>query len=76
MNREKFKEIREQAKERFKEYTTMENLFYISELLDLESQKYETEKNTTLSIQLGRYSLYIANLIDLVIKDLEKESDK
>lgn len=66
-----FKDLREQAKERFKNYTTMENLFYISELLDLESRKYELRKNKILSIQLGKYGLYIANLIDLVIKDLE-----
>ena len=73
MKKEDFKRIREQAKERFKNYTTMENLFYISELLELESDKLEYERKLDLSIKTRKASLDITYLIDLIVKDLESE---
>lgn len=68
-----FKDLRKQAKERFKDYTTMENLFYISELLKLESDKLEYERKLDLSIKTRKASLDVTYLIDLIAKDLESE---
>lgn len=68
-----FKDLREQAKERFKKYTTMENLFFISELLELESDKLEYERKLDLAIKTRKESLNITYLIDLIAKDLESE---
>ena len=75
MKKEDFKKIREQAKERFRDYTTIENLLYISELLELESDKLEYERKLDLSIKIRKESLDITYLIDLIVKNLESESD-
>lgn len=73
MKKINFKDLREQAKERFKKYTTMENLFFISELLELESDRLEYERKLDLSIKTRKESLDITYIIDLIAKDLESE---
>jgi len=70
-----FKDLREQAKERFNKYTTIENLFFISELLELESDKLEYERKLDLAIKTRKESLNITYLIDLIAKDLESEEE-
>ena len=70
-----FKSIKEKAREQFKNNTTIENLFYISYLLELESDKLEYDRKMELSIKARKLSLDIDYLIDLIVKDLESESE-
>lgn len=73
MSIEDLKRIRQQAKDRFTIYTTFENLFYISELLYLESDKLEKDQKLDLSIKLRKITMDLDHLLDLYVKSLESE---
>ena len=76
MNREDLKRIMQQSKDRFILYPTSENLFYISELLYLESDKLEKDQKIHLSIKLRKITMDLDHLLDLYIKSLESEEEK
>lgn len=63
MDRELLKVQVKQAKERFEKYTTFENLLFVSELLDLESEKYEVENQLEIAIDLRKLSMDIDKLM-------------
>ena len=64
MEREDFKRIHNQAKERFENYTTLENLLFISDLLEMESEKLKEEKQEKIGFDLIHLSFKIADLIN------------
>lgn len=66
MNRKELKKAMEDARIRFKEKTSFENLLFICELLDLESQKYETEKQKEIAIELSKIELELSRLLNEV----------
>lgn len=64
MDRKYLKEQVKQAKERFSKYTSFENLLFISELLELESEKYEIENQNGIAIDLRKLSLDVDKLMN------------
>lgn len=66
MNREELKEIIKSAETRFKDKTTFENLLFISELLDLESRKYEIENQKEIAFELSKISFKLSKLLEEV----------
>lgn len=63
MEREILKEQVKQAKERFNTYTSFENLLFICELLDLESDKYAIEKQSKIAFDLQHLSYKLSRLL-------------
>lgn len=63
MKREQFKKIRQEALEKSKNNSTIENMLLISELLQLESDILKEEKKDVLSFKLMKLSFEISNLI-------------
>jgi len=63
MKREQFKKIRQEALEKSKNNSTIENMLLISELLQLESDILKEEKKDNLSFKLMKLSFEISNLI-------------
>lgn len=63
MDRNYLKEQVKQAKERFKKYTSFENLLFVSELLELESEKYEIENQNGIAIDLRKLSLDVDKIM-------------
>lgn len=66
MSREELKEIIKSAETRFEEKTTFENLLFISELLDLESRKYEIENQKEIAFELSKISFKLSKLLEEV----------
>lgn len=66
MNREELKEIIKSAETRFEEKTTFENLLFISELLDLESRKYEIENQKEIAFELSKIAFELSKLLEEV----------
>ena len=63
MNRELLKEQVKQAKERFNTYTSFENLIFICELLDLESEKYENENQKGIAFDIQHISYKLSKIL-------------
>ena len=63
MDRKLLIEQVKQAKERFEKYTTFENLLFICELLDLESENYRVEKQTKIAFDIQHISYKLSLLL-------------
>lgn len=69
MNKEErdfLKKTIKEAKSRFKNKTSFENLLFASELLDLESMKYGVDGQHKISIELSKIALELSKLLEEV----------
>lgn len=66
MSRKELKKAMEDARIRFKEKTSFENLLFICELLDLESKKYGIENQKEISLELSKIELELSRLLNEV----------
>ena len=66
MTREDLKKAVKDAKERFKKYSTFENLLFICELLSLESEKYGITGQTGISLDIRKIELELSRILEEV----------
>ena len=66
LNWKELKKATSDAKERFQKYTSFENLLFICELLDLESEKYGVEKQTGISLDIRKIELELSKILEEV----------
>ena len=66
LNWKELKKATSDAKKRFSNYTSFENLLFICELLELESEKYETEKQEKIALDIRKLELELSKLLEEV----------
>lgn len=66
MTRDDLKKATSDAKDRFKKYTSFENLLFICELLELESEKYKITGQTGISIDIKKIELELSRILEEV----------
>ena len=66
MDRKILKEAVKDARKRFKEYTTFENMVFICELLDLECDKFKEDKQDEISYDLAKIGYELSKLLSEV----------
>lgn len=64
--REELRDIIVQARKRFKDYTSFENILFICELLDLESDKFKKDKQDKIAFDLAKIGYELSKLLEEV----------